>query len=85
MKCPLCQATARSKVLESRPHDGRVWRRRLCPTCCKTYVSSEYAEPGLKMPEATQSRHRITDPKPKPEQGDGVIRSSGKHLQIWRW
>lgn len=84
MKCPHCNKAAKAKVLESRPHEGRIWRRRLCPLCHKTYVSSEHAEVDMKMPAATQSKHRITDPKPKPEQSDGVIRSTGEHLR-WNW
>jgi transcriptional regulator NrdR family protein len=84
MKCPHCKAEGKSKVLESRPHDGRIWRRRMCPLCFKTYVSSEHAEPEMKMPPETQSKYRITDPKPKPEQGDGIIRSTGDHLK-WMW
>lgn len=80
MKCPHCNGVVRSKVLESRPHEGCVWRRRLCTLCLKTFVSSEHADPGMKMPQATQSRHRITDPKPKPEEG-GVIRNTGAHLK----
>ena len=82
MKCPHCNRVSRSRVLESRPHDGCVWRRRMCPLCVKTFVSSEHSEPGMKMPLATQSRYRVTDPKPKPEEGDGVIRNLGAHL---RW
>lgn len=70
--------------MESRPHEGRIWRRRLCAACFKTFVSSEFADPEMKMPQATQSRFRITDPKPKPEQGEGIIRNSGEHLQ-WKW
>lgn len=70
--------------MESRPHDGQVWRRRACPACFKTYVSAEHAEPGMKMPEATQSRHRVVDPTPKPAQ-NGIIRSTGKHLNLWKW
>lgn len=81
MKCPHCNVTAKSKVLESRTHDGRTWRRRLCSMCLKAFVSSEHSEPDMKMPLATQSRYRITDRKPKPEEGDGIIRNTGAHLK----
>jgi len=85
VKCPHCNKTTKAKVLESRPHDGFVYRRRACGGCFKTFVSSEEAVPGLKMPNETQSRYRVTDLKPKPEQTDGVIRSSGEHLKhFWR-
>ena len=54
-------------MLESRPADGKVWRRRLCKLCLKTFVSCETAEPGMTMPTSTQSRHRLKDRTPKPE------------------
>jgi transcriptional regulator NrdR family protein len=85
MKCPHCSASTKAKVMESRPHDGQVYRRRICGQCFKTFVSCEDAPSGLRMPNGTQSRHRITDRKPKPEETDGIIRSTGAHLQsLWR-
>jgi transcriptional regulator NrdR family protein len=84
MRCPHCQSTKKCKVLESRPHDGQVFRRRMCSTCFKTFVSREEAPEGLKMPNATQSKFRITDQTLKPGQ-DGVIRNTGEHLRfIWK-
>ena len=68
MKCPKCEKDGKSQVLESRPADGKVWRRRMCALCFKTYVSCETAEPGMTMPTQTQSRHRLKDRKIKPEQ-----------------
>lgn len=83
MKCPHCLKEGRSKVLESRVWDGKVWRRRTCALCLKNFVSTELAEPGLRMPNETQSRHRVKDPTPKPE--ERVIRSTAAHLQgVWR-
>jgi len=67
MKCPHCNRDGKSPVLESRPADGKVWRRRMCALCFKTYVSCETAEPGMTMPTQTQSRHRLKDRTPKPE------------------
>lgn len=67
MKCPKCERDGRSQVLESRPADGQIWRRRLCKLCLKTFVSCETAEPGMTMPTITQSRHRLKDRTPKPE------------------
>jgi len=85
MNCPHCGKTTKSKVLESRPHDGQIFRRRSCGGCFKNYVSREEASVGLKMPAETQSKYRIKDLKPKPEQTDGIIRSSGEHLKhFWR-
>lgn len=56
----------------------------MCGKCMKTFVSVESAPAGQKMPAETQSRNRITDKKPKPEQSDGIIRNSGEHLK-WTW
>jgi hypothetical protein len=71
--------------MESRPHEGFVYRRRACGACYRTFVSREESPVGLKMPNETQSRYRVTDLKPKPEQTNGVIRSSGEHLaNFWR-
>lgn len=71
MRCSRCQKTTRAKVLESRPHDGRVWRRRQCGLCFQTFVSVEEAPEGLRMPAETSSKHRTqraTDRTPKPEE-----------------
>lgn len=66
MKCPKCQKDGHSQVLESRPANGQVWRRRMCKLCLKNFVSCETAEPGMKMPAITNSRHRLKDRKQKP-------------------
>ena len=85
MKCPHCNKASKAKVLESRPHAGQVWRRRQCGSCYKTFVSAEHTSIELRMPNETQSRHRVIDRTPKPEQTDGVIRSAGEHLKhFWR-
>lgn len=68
MKCPRCQKEGKSPVLESRPADGQIWRRRMCGLCFNTYVSCEIADPGMTMPTKTQSRHRLKDRTTKPEQ-----------------
>lgn len=83
MKCPHCQKESRAKVMESRQCEGQVWRRRICGACFKTFVSVEVTDPNMRMPNQTQSRYRVKDPKPKPEE-TGVIRSTAAHLQgIW--
>jgi len=68
VRCPHCGKDGKATVLESRPHDGCVWRRRACPKCHKTYVSQEQAIEGGKMPAETQSRNRLKDKKLKPEE-----------------
>lgn len=84
MNCPHCGKTSKAKVLESRPHAGQVWRRRQCGACFRIFVSAEHSTIDLRMPAETRSRYRVTDRTPKPEQSDGIIRSSGEHLQ-WTW
>lgn len=70
IRCSRCHKTTRAKVLESRPHDGRVWRRRQCGLCFATFVTREEAPEGLRMPAETSSKHRAaaTDRTPKPEE-----------------
>jgi hypothetical protein len=69
--------------MESRPCDGKVWRRRICSLCHKTFVSCETSSADMRMPKETHSRHRARDPKSKPGQSS-PIRGDGAHLQgIW--
>lgn len=84
MKCPHCGGDSRAKVLESRQHDGKFWRRRTCSLCFRNFMTVEVADLSLRMPAETQSKYRVIDRKPKPEQGDGIIRSTGDHLK-WNW
>ncbi len=43
MKCPYCNATDQSSVLNSRikKKESRVWRRRFCKTCGTKYTTHE--------------------------------------------
>lgn len=85
MKCPHCNQVSKAKVMESRPHEGQTYRRRTCGKCFANFVTCENAPVGLKMPNETQSAYRAKNVSPKPEQGDGIIRNSGAHLQFtWR-
>ena len=70
MRCSRCAKTTRAKVLESRPHDGRVFRRRQCGVCFAIFVTVEEAPKGLRMPAETSSKHRAaaTDRRRKPEE-----------------
>ena len=83
MFCPHCQKTTKSKVHESRPAQGEVWRRRFCLGCLKVFVSQEIAcEVGTIMPRETRSAYRVVDKKPKPGQR---IMNDASHLQsVWR-
>lgn len=77
--CPHCGKTARGsgKVLESRPLQGEVWRRRMCNVCLTTFVTRESSGADLKMPNLTQSRHRtrMVDRAQSPFKGDLSKRS----------
>jgi hypothetical protein len=81
--CPHCEQPTRSRVLESRPHEGSVWRRRLCLRCQRVYVSAEHAPAGLRMPTLTSSRHR-SPPTQAPTPPEAP-RGDGAHLVgLWR-
>jgi transcriptional regulator NrdR family protein len=47
MNCPHCGKTHKGIVLESRPHDVGVLRKRACGACGKSYVTLEFADPDL--------------------------------------
>lgn len=49
MKCPHCNATGKSPVMESRQHPEGVLRRRSCGLCFKAYVTLEFADPELRI------------------------------------
>lgn len=46
MQCPFC-SKPKSRVLESRPDNGTVWRQRMCAMCFKVWTTKEQpaAEP----------------------------------------
>jgi transcriptional regulator NrdR family protein len=78
MKCSKCGKDGRSKVLESRHHEGCVWRRRLCPSCLHLYVTMERSGPDIKFP--PRSWVKKTEAEPKPAAGN----DGGAGLQaIW--
>lgn len=81
MKCSKCGKESRSRVVESRPHDGRVWRRRMCGICFNYFVTVERAGPKLKMPPETRSYYRskkLTDRSVKPEEQSAASYTSGR-------
>lgn len=85
MRCPHCSREGRSKVIESRPAEGCVWRRRACLLCFEIFVSEERSDLGMKMPKKTRSSYRLKDRKSKPEEMKREIKSDGKDLQdLWR-
>lgn len=84
MRCPRCEAVTRSPVVESRAHDGAIWRRRICGACLKSYVTEER---GVlrPMPAQTQSRQRrAAAASTQPSPPAGPPRGDGAHLQnLW--
>ena len=50
--CPNCGST-QSKVYDSRPHEGRVWRKRKCIKCDVRYVTQEIFTKRLGAEEPT--------------------------------
>ena len=81
MKCPHCQHEGKLLVVETRKHEGSVYRRRSCGFCGESFVSVESAPKGLKMPkpvrdsrtrgqldiEKRNEDRRSTSPEMKPD------------------
>ncbi len=46
MRCPLCDSTRKSQVIDSRPSDGgrSIRRRRVCAACNGRFTTYEYVE-----------------------------------------
>jgi hypothetical protein len=85
MKCPFCELKG-SKVLESRPLDAAVYRRRSCRGCGKNWVTQEVSTSGLKMPSEVRNAYaRKGEPDPSKAQIiDTGPQGNGAHLQgIW--
>ena len=85
VRCPRCEAITRSPVIESRAHDGAIWRRRICGACLQSYVTEERGVLRA-MPLQTQSRYRTaaTASPNQPQAHAGPPRGTGAHLQnLW--
>ncbi len=81
MKCPKCQHEGKALVVETRRHEGSIYRRRGCSFCGASFVSVESAPPGLKMPDEVRhsrargqldiekynEKRRLTNTKMKPD------------------
>lgn len=53
VNCPLCSAD--SKVFNTRPHDGAVWRRRECLKCRHRWSTYEITELAFKRVERVEA------------------------------
>lgn len=53
MNCPLCSAD--SKVFNSRPIEGAVWRRRECLKCRHRWTTYEITERRIKRVERVEA------------------------------
>ena len=83
MRCPHCNTNDNSKVVETRKHDGAVYRRRKCFSCDANFVSLEGASADTRMPpealvrKNAGQRSRRGNNAPKP--------IASEHLQsIWK-
>lgn len=79
MNCPHCGTASSAKVLESRKHEGQVYRRRYCsPGCRQYFVTVEAGAVGLTMPPRSRPGKLVKE-KPK------TTFNSGAHLAgVWR-
>lgn len=74
MHCPNCNSQ-KSRVIESRPIEGVVWRRRICQSCHHLYLTTESLATS-KMPWVRGAR-KVPPPKA------GEIKSDGRELQAF--
>jgi transcriptional regulator NrdR family protein len=83
VKCPKCNKEGKQLVLESRPHDGRVYRRRQCPHCGATFVTEEIAHTNMVLPRASgwvrTAAARATADEKRAIRGD-----ASELAQVWR-
>ena len=77
MKCPHCKNEFKGRVLETRPCDDDILRRRQCGHCGSTFVTKESVSPGLKIP-----KNRAEGPKS--EKSEKVKFTSLDALKAWR-
>jgi transcriptional regulator NrdR family protein len=78
VKCPFCESDTKSRVVETRAFEGKVYRRRSCGRCGSSFISAESAPFGMKMPKpvstgrarSAQVRLRKEPEKFKEIQGD---------------
>lgn len=85
LKCPRCGVEGKHLVMESRPHEGSVYRRRACGPCGRTYVTVEATSPGLKFPSSLNKK--IAEKKPSKTRVAHLNRPAADalHLQsIWK-
>ena len=67
MNCPKCGGDTR--VVESRPREGGVWRRRRCVKAHLSYTLEALVDASLKKfkPPLKKPKPKITKPKPLPK------------------
>lgn len=79
MKCPHCAETGAHPVIETRKHDGQVFRRRGCTECGGRFVSCETSSSVLRMPSETNRSARCPPP---PRVTDAVAGDLGRWASI---
>lgn len=79
MKCPTCSTDTRALVVESRRHEGDVYRRRSCGKCGASFITVERAPAGLKMPAPV--RNGVARGAHQPRRADKPVQfNSAAHL-----
>jgi transcriptional regulator NrdR family protein len=70
MLCPKCNG--KSEVVDSRPYQGTIRRKRNCPKCKYNYRTLEQLEP-----------QEPPKPKPKPKPKKRVLKPRTKNNKVW--
>lgn len=86
MKCPRCSGI-KQRVIESRPTEDSVWRRRVCSHCFHVFITRELVCDDNRLPTEAhrwKNDHRKAPAKtPKPKDGPGVWDTSS--IQNLKW
>lgn len=59
MKCPHCRISDKSRVVETRPANGELVRRRECKGCSKRYSTREAVYATARMDECAARRGTV--------------------------
>lgn len=85
MTCPHCKADVKSPVVETRQHEGDIYRRRSCGNCGRSYITVETSPVGQRMPAAVVNGHaRGVSERPKAAPR-AAFNGNGAHLEgVWK-
>ena len=74
MKCPFCNA-ADTKVIDSRPAESSIRRRRQCEVCGKRFTTYEKVET---IPLMVVKKNDVREPYDRSKLEDGILRACHK-------